>query len=220
MVLTKIVLVSIHIDQDATVLNAVKMKTISGGIKSNLPILTSQISTQIVLFLQSDEGLTLRNAIQPGASNCDSKTQANLCIRLIPLAIASAHMSSDNRVLWLAFHEACKNPAPSPARQLISCIRLVEIDTDSGQIGSPKAVVTQDFNIVRRNMDLYYLTITFDGSKALGTSLMIVGFGGSNSTVFPGLFASGQKDSGTLSLIDLKKGTGSIPILRYGDYFG
>ena len=56
--------------------------------------------------------------------------------------------------------------------------------------------------------------------QKLGTSLMIVGFGGSNSTVFPSLFASGQKDSGTMPLIDLKKGTGSIPDLRYGDYYG
>ena len=55
-------------------------------------------------------------------------------------------------------------------------------------------------------MDLYYPTLTFDGSKALGTNTMIVGFGGSNSTVFPSLFASGQRGTITLPMIELKRG--------------
>ena len=59
---------------------------------------------------------------------------------------------------------------------------------------------------------------------------MIVGFGGSNSTVFPSLFASGQRGTITLPMIELKRG-GSPNLLpgatppekpkaRYGDYFG
>ena len=121
----------------------------------------------------------------------------------------------------------CKNPVPAPARRTVTCIRLVEIDTDVARIGSPKPGVVQDFDIVKRNMDFYYPTITYDGSKALGTNSMIVSFGGSNSTVFPSLFATGQRGFGNLPLIDLKKG-GSRNLLptsdpkeaRYGDYFG
>ena len=45
-------------------------------------------------------------------------------------------------------------------------------------------------------MDLYYPTLTFVGSTAAGTNSMIVAFGGSNSTIFPSLFASGQRRPG------------------------
>ena len=84
-------------------------------------------------------------------------------------------------------------------------------------------------------MDLYYPTLTFVGSRALGTNSMIVGFGASNSTVFPSLFASGQRGSvglllrpSLLPLIQLKSGTSphfpiataAGPVTRYGDYFG
>ena len=84
-------------------------------------------------------------------------------------------------------------------------------------------------------MDLYYPTLTFVGSRALGTNSMIVGFGASNSTVFPSLFASGQRGSvglllrpSLLPLIQLKSGasphfpiaTAAGPVTRYGDYFG
>ena len=102
-------------------------------------------------------------------------------------------MSPDNRFLWLTFHEACKNPAPAPARQILSCIRLIELDTNASPIGAPRAAITFDFDLVERNMDLYYPTLTFTGSRHKGINNMIVAFGGSNLTVFPSLFASGQR---------------------------
>jgi hypothetical protein len=227
----KIILVSIQKDANGFNKNAVKMKTISGPIKANIPLPASAISTKIIPFLHPGPPKPSPDGIQPGTNKCVSKTQQKVCIDTGFLQVSSASMSSDNRFMWLAFHESCKNPAAPPARKVISCIRLVEIDTNSGQIGSPKAVMTQDFNIVKRNMDFYYPTVTFDGSKTLGTNIMIVGFGGSNSTVFPSLFAFGQKVSGTSTpIIELKRGGGvnilgpatppDKPTARYGDYFG
>ena len=145
-------------------------------------------------------------------------------------------MSPDNRFLWLALHEACKNPAPAPARPILSCIRLIQIDTDSSPIGAKKAAMKFDFDIVERNMDLYYPTLTFVGSTVSGTNSMIVAFGGSNSTIFPSLFASGQlgpvglllKNS-LLPVVQIKSGGSphlpivappNPPAMRYGDYFG
>ena len=62
-------------------------------------------------------------------------------------------------------------------------------------------------------MDLYYPTLTFTGSRAQGTNNMIVSFGGSNTTVFPSLFASGQRGPvglllkpSLLPLVQLKSG--------------
>ena len=81
-------------------------------------------------------------------------------------------MSPDNKVLWLTFHEACKNPAPAPARQIISCIRLIELDTDASPIGAARAAIKFDFDLAERNMDLYYPTLTFTGSRAQGTNNM------------------------------------------------
>ena len=94
-----------------------------------------------------------------------------------------------------------------------------------------------DFDIVERNMDLYYPALTFVGSTTAGTNSMIVAFGGSNSTIFPSLFASGQvgpvglllKNS-LLPVVQLKSGASpnlpltpvppNPPVMRYGDYFG
>ena len=53
------------------------------------------------------------------------------CIDTADAHITGASMSPDNKILWLTFHEACKNPAPAPARQILSCIRLIQIDTDA-----------------------------------------------------------------------------------------
>ena len=110
-------------------------------------------------------------------------------------------MSSDNTVLWLAFHQSCSNPGAPPrqkncimrsgSRNRYKCLR--------DELVRPRLLVIQDFVIVKKNMDFYYPTLTFDGSKALGTNTMIVGFGGSNSTVFPSLFASGQRGTITFT---------------------
>jgi peptidoglycan hydrolase-like protein with peptidoglycan-binding domain len=227
----KIVLVSIQKNADGNNLNAIKLKTISGTIRNDLSLPASAISTQIIPFKQKGPPKPAPDGIQPGTNKCVSDTQLRPCIKTGFLQVSSAHMSSDNTVLMLVFHESCKNPGAPPARKIISCIRVAEIDTNPpGQIGSPKAVMTQDFNIVRKNMDLYYPTVTFDGSRTLGTNFMTVGFGGSNSTVFPSLFASGQRGTITLPVIELKKGGSANqlppangkekPKARYGDYFG
>ena len=98
----------------------------------------------------------------------------------------------------------------------------------------PKAAIKFDFDLAERNMDLYYPTLTFTGSRAQGTNNMIVSFGGSNTTVFPSLFASGQRGPvglllkpSLLPLVQLKSGgsphlplLGPPPVTRYGDYFG
>ena len=146
-------------------------------------------------------------------------------------------MSPDNKILWLTLHEACKNPAPAPARPILSCIRLIQIDTDASPIGATKVAMKFDFDIVERNMDLYYPTLTFAGSTGAGTNSMIVAFGGSNSTIFPSLFASGQRGpvglllkNSLLPVVTLKSGGSphlplvptppKTPVMRYGDYFG
>ena len=175
------------------------------------------------------------DGLQPGvAGACAKGNVAPPCIDTADAHITGASMSPDNKVLWLTFPEACKNPAPAPARQIISCIRLIELDTDASPIGAAKAAIKFDFDLAERNMDLYYPTLTFTGSRAQGTNNMIVSFGGSNTTVFPSLFASGQRGPvglllkpSLLPLVQLKSGgsphlplLGPPPVTRYGDYFG
>ena len=141
------------------------MKTISGQIRSDLPLPASAISSQIIPFKQKGPPKSPPDGIQPGTNKCLSDSQQKPCIKTGFFQVASAHMSSDNTVLWLAFHQSCSNPGAPPVKKIVSCVRAVEIDTNpAGQIGSPKAVITQDFLIVKKNMDLYYPTLTFDGS--------------------------------------------------------
>ena len=228
----KIFLVSVP----STGKGAIKLTTFTGAI-TTAPPPASATSSQLVPFLQKTGVPNVPpDAAQPGVLGACTKNQvAPPCIATADAHITGASMSPDNKVLWLTFHEACKNPAPAPARPILSCIRLIELDTNTNPIGAPKAAITFDFDIVERNMDLYYPTLTFVGSRALGTNSMIVGFGASNSTVFPSLFASGQRGSvglllrpSLLPLIQLKSGasphfpiaTAAGPVTRYGDYFG
>ena len=216
---------------------AVKLTTFTGVVTTTPPP-ASASSSQLLPFLQKTGApKDPPDGRQPAiVIPCIKASVLPPCIDTADAHITGAAMSPDNKILWLTLHEACKNPAPAPARQILSCIRLIQIDTDSSPIGAKKAAMKFDFDIVERNMDLYYPTLTFVGSTAAGTNSMIVAFGGSNSTVFPSLFASGQlgpvglllKNS-LLPVVQLKSGGSphlpivappNPPVMRYGDYFG
>ena len=213
----------------------IKLTTFTGVI-TTVPPPAAATSSQLVPFLQKSGVPNVPpDGLQPGvAGACAKGNVAPPCIDTADAHITGASMSPDNKVLWLTFPEACKNPAPAPARQIISCIRLIELDTDASPIGAARAAIKFDFDLAERNMDLYYPTLTFTGSRAQGTNNMIVSFGGSNTTVFPSLFASGQRGPvglllklSLLPLVQLKSGgsphlplLGPPPVTRYGDYFG
>ena len=227
----RIFLVSIPSTGNGTI----KLTTFTGVI-TTVPPPPAATSSQLVPFLQKSGVPNVPpDGLQPGvAGACAKGNVAPPCIDTADAHITGASMSPDNKVLWLTFPEACKNPAPAPARQIISCIRLIELDTDASPIGAAKAAIKFDFDLAERNMDLYYPTLTFTGSRAQGTNNMIVSFGGSNTTVFPSLFASGQRGPvglllkpSLLPLVQLKSGgsphlplLGPPPVTRYGDYFG
>ena len=76
-------------------------------------------------------------------------------------------MSPDNRFYGWPFTRHVKIPLLHQPDRFSHVIRLIQIDTDSSPIGAKKAAMKFDFDIVERNMDLYYPTLTFVGSTVL-----------------------------------------------------
>ena len=72
----KIILVSIQRNAAGFNLNAVKMKTISGQIRSDLPLPASAISSQIIPFKQKGPPKSPPDGIQPGTNKCLSDITA------------------------------------------------------------------------------------------------------------------------------------------------
>ena len=114
--------------------------------------------------------------------------------------------------LWLGFDEACLSDATR------ACIRMVEYDTAT-------STILQDFDIDVAGKDVFYPAFRMDGTGGL-----VVVFGYSSSTDYPGIMATGRL-SGDLadtlqppSVVALGTGpenpSGCSGTCRYGDYFG
>ena len=118
---------------------AVNLTTFTGVITTTPPP-ASASSSQTIPFLQKTGIPNVPpDGRQPGfVTPCVKGSVVPPCIDTADSHITGASMSPDNKILWLTFHEACKNPAPAPARQILSCIRLIEIDTDAFPIGAKK----------------------------------------------------------------------------------
>ena len=92
------------------------------------------------VFTKNGRSKRATGRYQPGVLGACPKNQvAPPCIATADAHITGASMSPDNKVLWLTFHESCKNPAPAPARPILSCIRLIELDTNTNPIGAAKS---------------------------------------------------------------------------------
>ena len=144
--------------------------------------------------------------------------------------------TGDNRVidapwysgtLWLGFNDGCVPPGGS---QTLSCIRLIEMDTNA-------KTKRQDFDLTAKDGSYYfYPGLSLDTRKNLNLA-----FGFSSTTNPPGVLASGQIFRSSFNSYDpaiiIKQGTGSDtvnckgqrdpnnncinpPAVRYGDYFG
>ncbi len=110
--------------------------------------------------------------------------------------------------LWLTLTDSCTPVGDTQAR---SCVRLVEVDTNSSK-------VIQDFDVGTAGTYYFYPALTIDGRGDVD-----VIFGYSSSSSFPGLMVGTQAPSDTRdSLGSLEVfAAGSAPDTsgRYGDYF-
>lgn len=116
--------------------------------------------------------------------------------------------------LWLALSDGC---TPSGDTQTRSCVRLIEINTTAGAIA-------QDFDV--GSAGTYYL---YPALRADSQGDLLVVFGYSSSSVYPGLMAAGRvfgDAPGSLDPPNLIMAGGAsetlqcTTICRYGDYFG
>ncbi len=178
------------------------MVSSSGFGTNNLQLLSitgeppnAVITTNAIPIKQSD---TPPQASQPGSQ-----------IKLDTLdgRISSASYSNDR--IWATFTDRCFSPERS-------CIRLVEIDTQSNQ-------ALQDFNYAAENANIYHPALSMDKSGNL-----IVAFGISSSSIFPSIMATGRTsldDPNSLGQpVYLIEGSAATQIAdddqiaRYGDY--
>lgn len=119
--------------------------------------------------------------------------------------------------LWLSLGDGC---TPSGDTHVRSCVRLVEINTTTG-------TVAQDFDV--GSAGLYYL---YPALRADAQGDLLVVFGYSSASVFPGLMAAGRVFGDAPGSLDppqaIMAGTASETLqcstttgtCRYGDYFG
>ncbi len=119
--------------------------------------------------------------------------------------------------LWFSLGDQC---TPSGDTQARACIRLVELNTTSN-------TVTQDFDVGAAGLYYLYPALQVDGRGDL-----LVVFGYSSASDYPGLMAagrvfgtaSGQLDPPKVIVAGTKNETlgcsGTVVTCRYGDYFG
>jgi hypothetical protein len=112
--------------------------------------------------------------------------------------------------LWLTFNEGCIPPSDSNVR---SCTRLIEIDKAT-------RLSRQDFDLASTGAHTFYAAL----STALPRDSLFVVFGGSSTSIFPGLFATKQRNNAPVGTLDpailLAPGLASAAAQgRYGDYF-
>ena len=114
--------------------------------------------------------------------------------------------------LWVGFDEACLSTSSR------ACIRLVQIDTAAGTL-------LQDFDIDVAGRAVFYPGLRVDGAGSL-----VVVFGYSSATDYPGVMMSGRLPGDAPNTLALQQivvaGTGPESpatckgTCRYGDYFG
>jgi hypothetical protein len=117
--------------------------------------------------------------------------------------------------LWFAFPDFA---IPAGDTQAQDGYRLVEVDTSS-------STVLQDFDVNAAHTSYFYPALAMDG----GGNLLVL-FGDSSATSYPGLMVTAQKASDSPNTyevpIQVFNGTGaeteqpSGGVVRYGDYFG
>jgi hypothetical protein len=127
--------------------------------------------------------------------------------------IVSAAYSASK--IWFAFSDSA---VPTGDTKAQDGFRLVEVDTSAVR-------VLQDFDVNRVNTTFYYPALALDGSGNL-----IVIFGASSPTSYPGLMVTAQRTSDSPNTFEIPlqvfNGTGpetELPsggVVRYGDYFG
>jgi hypothetical protein len=135
--------------------------------------------------------------------------------------LQSAAISPDGRYIWISSMVEC--PIRDPDNIPRSCIRLIQFNPSTKQ-------VLQDFDLVIRDADLLYpsLTVTASGD-------MVLSFGISSSNIFPSFAATRQPAGSSANTVDqpvlIKAGFSFTqlcesgtpdepPTCRYGDYFG
>ncbi len=131
--------------------------------------------------------------------------------------VLDAAWSAEN--LWLTLSDGCTPAGDSTAR---SCVRLIQVNTTT-------TTITQDFDVGAAGRYYLYPSLRPDGAGNL-----LVDFGYSSSTDYPGLMAAGRVYGDPLNQLDPPtvvragstdqgygcSGTGSSARCRYGDYFG
>ncbi|MCI4319700.1 MAG: hypothetical protein L3K23_06185 [Thermoplasmata archaeon] len=134
--------------------------------------------------------------------------------------------TSDNRVqdaawrantLWMTYDTGCKPTGDATTR---ACVEVLELST----LGTPHSV--QDVLLNKSKTYLFYGSLGMDGALNV-----VVSFGYSNSSVFPGFDATAHLSAGApgshLAFTTLVKGTASatvacnaLTVCRWGDYYG
>ena len=134
--------------------------------------------------------------------------------------------TSDNRVqdavwrnntLWMTYDTGCTPYFDTSTR---ACVEVLQLST----LGKPFSV--QDFTLNLSKTYLFYGSVGLDGSLNV-----VVSFGYSNASVFPGFDATAHLSSGApgshLAFTTLIKGTASATVAcnsksvcRWGDYYG
>src|SRR5256712_4482902 len=162
------------------------------------------------LVLVSRQGLAIQmTAVPPSAPQPGTKNKLDTGDARVQDA-----MWADGR-LWLSLDDGCTPPGDNLPR---SCARLIEVDTAN-------ATIAQDFDLSVVGKYVFYPALRTDGEGHL-----IVVFGESSSSEFPGLMVaerSGTDPPNTIGTPQLLR-AGEAPetlacsgsVCRYGDYFG
>ena len=160
----------------------------------------------------TSSNLTVRTITPPPAA-----VQPGGALPLDPgdFRVQDAVWSSGN--LWLSLGDSCTPAGDTQAR---SCVRLIQINTTSG-------TVAQDFDVGSAGQYYLYPALRMDGR---GNLLVIFGY--SSATDYPGLMAAGRVFGDPAGSLDppevVVRGTAdeslacssSTGTCRYGDYFG
>jgi len=140
-------------------------------------------------------------AVQPGTTTLIETNDGR---------IMSAMMAPDNKMIWVAFNDACVPAGDTKAR---SCAHVVQYDS------SDHNRVVQDVKLGVANTYIYYPALTL-----LRSGNVVIEFAASSSTIFPSLYATGQTLGAASNTFDpvksIKQGSSPNTSGRYGDYQG
>lgn len=173
--------------------NAIKTITYNGQVPSAVRSISSAgpISTTAVP----------PRAVQPGTTTLVETNDGR---------IMSAMMAPDNKMIWVAFNDACK---PTGDTQIRSCAHVVQFDSSNHNS------IVQDVKLGIAHTYIYYPALTL-----LRSGNLVIEFAASSSTIFPSLYATGQVLGATGNTFDpvklIKQGSSPNTSGRYGDYQG